>query len=615
MSPYRLAGCLLLLLVRGDIDYAEVAFYPDPPTKCAPTEITLIFEIAGGLQHLDTVYFYLNQFTRGGCANGNGGKISDGLVLLGAPSGNDEWQAEYYEGSVDNMYNDSYIILKAKYDVVGTPGFRHTVVIDSSNDIRPNCGSPANSSLMRTKGYVHLDSKAQFLRPVNKSSPVDLTCYMTDTRLKFRPAIPKEQTQITVSFRSAIHLYVDDQVRVQLSGWTSGKADGIPGTDDGFIAVRDDLKVRGNSTWLRGAWEEGCCYERHVPGFLNSTLVLTVLQYIRAGTTVEVIIPRQQAGTSSGQGLRPQCGMPGPYTNQTMSVVTAAGVEVVAPRSIDEGNAIGDGCKSLGFCAGKTECDHCTNSCKCPHAHTALDNSYTSNSCEAINCPAGLAWADLPWHPGGSGENTQSHYRRLPCSGAGLCTVTTGKCTCFVNFFGPACERRVCPGGSAETGDCSGHGSCANMKQLSMLTNALPLSKSNVTGLKAGRHVPYYEHHGHGRVDGTWDAMRLYGCVCESSWTVGLGLGETQEPEYFGPTCKDQHCPSGDDPMTARDETNCTGVLAKGGRGVGEPGNLCHVDCSNRGHCDHLSGQCKCFQGSYGPNCHFKDALAVQIEI
>ena len=68
----------------------------------------------------------------------------------------------------------------------------------------------------------------------------------------------------------------------------------------------------GNSTWLSGSWEEGCCYESHRAGFLNSTLVLTALQYIRAGTTVEVIVPRQQ--------LRPQCGMPGPYVNQTMSV-------------------------------------------------------------------------------------------------------------------------------------------------------------------------------------------------------------------------------------------------------------------------------------------------------
>ena len=206
------------------------------------------------------------------------------------------------------------------------------------------------------------------------------------------------------------------------------------------------------------------------------------------------------------------------------------GVEVVAPRSIDEANAIGDGCKSLGFCTGKGECDHCTSTCQCPHAHRAVDNSYTSYSCEAINCPTGMAWADLPWHPGGAGDNTWAHHRRLPCSGAGLCTAA-GKCSCFANFFGPACERRVCPGGSAETGDCSGHGTCATMKQLSMLPNALPLSKNNVSGYHAGDHVPYYEHHAHGRDDGTWDAMRLYGCVCDSSWPVGLGPGETQAPE------------------------------------------------------------------------------------
>ena len=67
-----------------------------------------------------------------------------------------------------------------------------------------------------------------------------------------------------------------------------------------------------------------------------------------------------------------------------------SGVEVVAPRSIDEANAIGDGCKSLGFCTGKGECDHCTSTCRCPHAHRAVDNSYTSYSCEAINCPTGM---------------------------------------------------------------------------------------------------------------------------------------------------------------------------------------------------------------------------------
>jgi hypothetical protein len=35
----------------------------------------------------------------------------------------------------------------------------------------------------------------------------------------------------------------------------------------------------------------------------------------------------------------------------------------------------------------------------------------------------------------------------------------------------------------------------------------------------------------------TWDENKIYGCVCDSSWTVGLASGETQEPEYFGPDC------------------------------------------------------------------------------
>ena len=51
-------GLLLLSLLpamtRSDIRYAEVAFSPDVTEKCAPTEITLTFQIEGGVQHLDT---------------------------------------------------------------------------------------------------------------------------------------------------------------------------------------------------------------------------------------------------------------------------------------------------------------------------------------------------------------------------------------------------------------------------------------------------------------------------------------------------------------------------------------------------------------------------------
>lgn len=55
--------------------------------------------------------------------------------------------------------------------------------------------------------------------------------------------------------------------------------------------------------------------------------------------------------------------------------------------------------------------------------------------------------------------------------------------------------------------------------------------------------------------------------------------------------------------MTAVDETDCSGKQAPGGFGVGQAGNKCHVDCSNRGKCDFTMGTCKCFSGFYGSNC------------
>ena len=41
-------------------------------------------------------------------------------------------------------------------------------------------------------------------------------------------------------------------------------------------------------------------------------------------------------------------------------------------------------------------------------------------------------------------------------------------------------------------------------------------------------------------------------------------------------------CPTGNDPSTAADETDCANVVAEGGFATGATHNLCHVDCSNR---------------------------------
>eukprot|EP01034_Spumella_vulgaris_P025054 gene25054-31464_t len=105
----------------------------------------------------------------------------------------------------------------------------------------------------------------------------------------------------------------------------------------------------------------------------------------------------------------------------------------------------------------------------------------------------------------------------------------------------------------------------------------------------------------------TWDEEKIYGCLCDSAWSVGLGSGETQEPEWFGPDCSQRHCPSGDNPRTIANETDCYGVTAKNSIYSGESGNLCQIDCSNQGICDYTSGSCQCFDGQYGLNCNTND--------
>ncbi|KAH8063114.1 hypothetical protein JL722_2276 [Aureococcus anophagefferens] len=511
---------LLLALVRwgvGDIAWSQINFYPDNTEKCKETEITVIFDVEGGFAVGDQITFYLGGMTRGNCENANGAAISDGLVLLGSPSGLEEWSGEYVEGTVDGAYRDSELTLTALAAVNQKPGYRHTVVIDPSNDIRPNCGISENSPYM--------------MRGVNA------TCYMTDTSLQFRPALPKLTSQITVGFRPAMHLYANYEVRVNMAGWTSGEATGTMGPDLRRVIVRDDLAVVGDSTLFRGRWREGCCYEQHKAGFRNSTLILTVRSgvTITAGTTVSLVIPDHQ--------LRAQCGMPGPYERtkfevrgpHTSIVNKHQNYTIAAPATVASADAIGDGCKALDYCSGNGACDHCTSTCSCVDRHGTFDNSQTNFNCEEIN----------------------------------------------------------------------GHGTCATMRALAMLDEALPLTS---------RENRSYAHSNNQRPR-TWDADRIFGCVCDSSWKVGLEANETQTPEYFGADCSLMHCPSGDDPMTRRDETDCFNVTADGGYGVGKVGNKCHVDCSNRGLCDHESGLCKCFAGFYGPACDTINVKALQEEL
>jgi hypothetical protein len=178
------------------------------------------------------------------------------------------------------------------------------------------------------------------------------------------------------------------------------------------------------------------------------------------------------------------------------------------------------------------------------------------------------------------------------------------------------CFAASCPNG------CSGHGKCVSLKQLATEGNAEPIGKPTTYG--------GYES------TVTWDENKIFGCVCDSTWEVGLASGQRQATSWFGADCSLRRCPSGDDPATTtKVETNCQYYLANGatwmgatngdgspntvspapatgtaGLDFGASGNLCHVDCSNRGLCDYATGLCKCFAGYYGENCGQRSALA-----
>mmetsp|Transcript_31891 Transcript_31891/g.95483 ORF Transcript_31891/g.95483 Transcript_31891/m.95483 type:complete len:213 (-) Transcript_31891:437-1075(-) len=176
------------------------------------------------------------------------------------------------------------------------------------------------------------------------------------------------------------------------------------------------------------------------------------------------------------------------------------------------------GCQTLNNCSGHGKCHYALGECDCENGYGSsydvelIGFLIPSRDCSNRVCSFGKAWADIP-------ESTEKAHLKAECSNAGSCDRNTGICNCYPGFRGLACEYKNCPGG----GNCSGHGKCASLLQMSRAPDALPLSTS-------GDYVGELSTK-------TWDQDRIFGCICDSTWPVGLGAGERQEPEWFSPDC------------------------------------------------------------------------------
>ncbi|KAG3248892.1 hypothetical protein PI124_g6449 [Phytophthora idaei] len=204
--------------------------------------------------------------------------------------------------------------------------------------------------------------------------------------------------------------------------------------------------------------------------------------------------------------------------------------------TIEESSTIGgEGCTYVNDCSGHGTCTLLSKVCICNSGWGAPTDvaDYKSPDCSTRVCPSNYAWNSIPT------STTTAHDIIVECSAMGVCNRPTGTCKCFSGFEGSACERMSCPN------DCSDRGTCMSMRNMAAAKNALPISPPTTYG-----DDPF---------SSTWDADRIFGCVCDSGWAVGTASGELQATEYFGADCSKRHCPIGNDPDTTVDETNCQG--------------------------------------------------------
>jgi hypothetical protein len=181
-----------------------------------------------------------------------------------------------------------------------------------------------------------------------------------------------------------------------------------------------------------------------------------------------------------------------------------------------EFKSVNSSCAFLNNCSGHGKCT-LNSKCKCDDGWGSDSDFavYKAPDCSLRVCPVGVAWSDMPT------TNVTAHSV-AECSNAGICDRSTGVCKCFKGYIGRSCNKKLCPN------DCSGHGICKSMSRLGLDGNAYPAGNNSVYGLRPSNI--------------TWDQQMIYGCSCDSSWSVGIYPGQRQKTEWFGPDCSMSKC-------------------------------------------------------------------------
>ncbi|EGZ19943.1 hypothetical protein PHYSODRAFT_312849 [Phytophthora sojae] len=179
-------------------------------------------------------------------------------------------------------------------------------------------------------------------------------------------------------------------------------------------------------------------------------------------------------------------------------------------------------------CPGEIACSG-QGTCRGPPTYDCICNEgFTGGDCNERLCPKGRSWFDRPT------DTADTAHALVECSNAGECDRTKGDCICLAGFTGAACNRMLCPN------DCSGHGTCYTMEQLAKRATLNGETMAWTYGA-----VPNKKE--------TWDYDMMQGCLCSPGWE--------------GHDCSLRSCPTGDDPMTLRQQNEVQTLVCKGSSG------------------------------------------------
>lgn len=590
--PYTLRPTAFYETVSAE---GTVEFEPDALAACNPVQIRMSFTFTKNITAGSTILINTPGMTTGPCYSATDGSDITSLYI---PTG--YFQGSYHEGS----YLDNYATSSMSF-VIGSggiaPSVTYTLYIDRSNQIRRSCSTNTawEVTIIPNNGRI-----AGRVGTLSLIETYPKRCFVFQSDLYFQNAVPQFYTGINATLRLGYEITAGTVITLHLPGFTNSvgayplnvlqdNATAFRAVRNGFNTVLYDIKSSTNFTWA-GQWFEGSFTDN----FASSRIVLTAYGFQAFNDLFWVEIPK------SRNHLIPVCGHP--PNDPTLRISTRSTFYYSNSTSVGSSSIIGPGCGPQDKCSGNGVCDYCTSTCTCNEGFGSVEDRARSIAddflpdCSSRSCPVGPSMGTVVSYSVAVPRNdnftlnVENHMHKLmECSNNGICNRKTGMCKCAPGFEGAACQKMKCGGMPV----CSGRGKCLPMDRLARSLEALPLSTRRV----------FYTSQNESRVE-SWDGQLGHTCVCDSSWPVGLMSGQTQLAEFFGPTCENRRCPSGDDPNTRSvDETDCEGVAQTGGgveyRERGRFGNKCHIDCSNRGTCNYQTGVCTCFQGFTGDNC------------